>query len=633
MSLLTMESEGGPKSAIVFVDIPENYLPDNDIKCVFLVSAGSLFCIKEKCWIGLFRVGWEKTDEFVTREFVTKAFEENSEVKVNPPSSECTKLEINFSSKTIPPANDTDFYQFCFITGDGNVIGASCPFVISAHRSTTTLESIQSGSSSTELNAKKYENEELEWCPWLDASEEIDDALIVHSKTTLLEKSLAKVVEENGVLREALDEKELENENLRSELEDLQTKISTQAAFIVQHKKQQDNDLKWIEDLQEKLGGLEEDKKFLEEQIKYMKGMIASLEEQKSDLRKDMDLLSKDLHLARGKELQKVCQGYEDRLAESAKAINDLECAYRESKDCVAELKIKHKEELNNMSKSFDGILMQLNAQCSNVENVESQKRDLLKKMESMTHSFVEERKDLIDQIELLEREVQMLAGRGSSEVIQLQKDLQSSRSIIVESEANVRELKIALSDKCKELAKAQENNYSALHRKNTELFECQMELRHIINELDAMKGENILLREKCNGHNGARHALQIAYKHTQKQLSSLKEDHETLSQKYQSLSQESSNDDSSETVQDLKNKVEDLKIRLCIGANAYREKVLQCKLLQKELKKNNDNQVSGQGDESKVQEKASTGSAQESKQSQNGGTLAEVGSTFLGDM
>ena len=624
-----MESEGGPKSAIVFEDIPENYIPENDIICVFLVSTGSAFSIHENCWVGLFRVGWEKADEFVTREFVTKAcVEDSEEMKVKP---ERNKFEIRFSAKTLPPANDTDFYQFCFITGDGNVIGASCPFVISAQKNTTHLESIQSGASSTESSVKKSENEELEWCPWLDASEEIDDALIVHSKTTLLEKSLAKVVEENGTLREALDEKELENEKLRSELEDKEKTISKLATVVLERKKQQDNDLKWIEELQEKQVGLEEDKKFLEEQIRYMKGVIANLEEQKSDLRKDMDLLSKDLHLARGKELQKVCQGYEERLAQSAKVISDLEYAYRISKDSIAELKIKHKEELSNMSKSFDGILMQLNAQCSNVENVESQKRELLKKIESMTQSFMEERKDLIDQIELLNREVQRLAGKESSKAIQLQQDLQSSLSNIVEAEASVRELQLALSDKCRELAEAQDNHDSALHRKNSELLECQMELRHVISELDAVKGENSLLREKCNGHNGARHALQIAYKHTQKQLSSLKEDHETLSQKYQSLSQESRNEDNAETVKELKDKVEDLKIRLCIGANAYREKVLQCRLLQKELKKCN--QAPEQADESKVSENASTSSTQEAKQAQNGGSLAEVGSAILGDI
>ena len=613
-----MEFENGPRSSIVFVDISDAYIPGSDITCTFSVLAASPL-VDENCWVGLFRVGWEEIDESISRVYVGNAYEkDNGEVKITPPLSEGTKAQVTFSASAIPSANDKEFFQFCFITGGGITLGASGPFLICASTVASQLESLSStASSSAESVAKKYETDELEWCPWLDVSEEADDGLLVHSKTTLLEKSLAKVVGENSALRESLEEKDSLIEKLQLEVQDVQAKVSAQAAFIVDCKKQQDNSLIWIEELQEKVGCLEEEKKSLEEKIRQLNGVVVNLEEQKSDLRKDMDLLSKDLQLARGKELQKVCQGYENRLAESVKAISDLECAYRESKDCIAEMKIMHKEELSKMSKSFDDTLNQLNAQCLDFENTESQKQELLHKLEKMTHSFAEERRDLYDQIEHLESKIERLVTRESSELNQLKRDLHSSEVLFAESEANAKELKLLLSSKCDELARVKETLYNSHHRQNGELLDCQMELRHVFSELEAARGENSVLKEKCNGHNGARHALQVAYKHTQRQLSALKEDHETLSKKYLSLSQESKSDDKQETVRELKDRVEDLKLRLCIGANAYKEKVLQCKMLQKELKKYNDSSDVRPADLSNVPEGGSANSEVESKQGQ----------------
>ena len=623
-----MEAEDGPKSGVVFLSISEAYSPGNTIPCTFSITSEYQGKITEKCWVGLFRVGWERIDQYISRTFLSDDVVKDNvkEGKTNPPlpaESNSTTLEIALDVSSIELPNDVEFYQFCFITADGAVLGASCPFSITNQISFT--DNLESTSLSTESTVKTAGNEELEWCPWLDVSEEDDDALLVHNKTTLLEKSLANVVEENSGLRESLEEKDSEIEKLRSELEDMKEKVSVQAAAILRHKKQQDDGLKWIEELQEKNGKIEEDKKALEEQIRCMTVANANLEEQKSDLRKDMDLLSKDLQLARGKELQKVCKGYEDRLAESAKAIRDLESAYRESKEYIEDMKIKHREELNDMSKSFDDVIAKLNAQCSDFENAEIQKRQLLDEIEHMTHSFVKERRDLNDQIDYLEKEIKHMRTRDSSEENQLRRDLHSFQVTVTEMEANIKQLEAALDKKCDELAKVREAHFNFLRKHNTEFQKCEMELKHVSSELDAVKGENNLLKEKCNGHSGARHALQVAYKHTQKQLSSLKDDHETLSQKYQSLSQDSMNGGKEETVKELKNTVEDLKIRLCIGARVYREKALQCKLLQKELKMCNGASGLRPEDDPKMLKKASASSPLKTKQPPNEVTASEV--------
>ena len=622
-----MEVELGPTvSVVVFVNTSEIYLPGKDITCLFSISNEASHYIDENCWVGIYKVGWEETNEYVIREFTKKVISKSKESEVSPPlatSAENSTFKVTFDGCAVPPQSDSEFYQFCFVTGDGRVLGASGPFLVTDNQNAGLPQSFQTGDSSavSSFIATKDEGE-LEWCPWLDVSEDVDDTIIVHSKTTLLEKSLAKVVGENNKLRETVEEDEMEIEKLRSELEDVLQKLSQQSSLILDYKKQQGDDLNWVEDLQEKLADLTEGKTALEKELQTLKGVIKKLEEQNSDLRKDMDLLSKDLQLARGKELQKVCKGYEDRLAESVKAISELESALKEAKHCIADLKVKHKEELTSMSKSFDEILLQLSAKSSNVENVELQKNELLKEIENMTRSFMDERRDLQDQIESLEMRAEQRVKQDSIVIKQLEEKIQNYEIAAANSECTIDELKEALSKKQDEVAKIQEDHYTALHKQNVDLSGWQMEHRRVVSELEGIKQENSLLKEKCNGHNGARHALQVAYKHTQRQLSSLKDDHEKLSQMYQSLNQESNME---ETVKELKNQVEDLKIRLCVGANAYREKVLYCKMLEKELGKLNANSTPSRSGKSQMSRRTSAESSSESKHSRNEDYPVEV--------
>lgn len=607
-----MEESEGPSSSVVFINTSETYVPGKDITCIFSVATEVRPLINKSCWVGIFRVGWERTTDFVTRKFLLNINTSDGGSAQFVSGEE--NLEVAFSSNVVPPANDVDFYQFCFITGDGNVLGASCPFLISASQTKVLVESPQSRSSSVISFASKDEkNEELEWCPWLDVSEDVDDAIILHSKTTLLEKSLAKLVEENNKLREEREENTLEIEKLKSYYEDLVEKVSTQTSAIVYLKKQRVDDQTLIESLEEKLSDHQEDKLLLIKEIHGLKAVITGLEEQKSDLKKDMDLLSKDLQISRDKELQKVSQGYENQLKESAKAITELESELNKSESYIADLKAKHKEELTNMSKSFDDILLQLNTQNSNFENMESQKKELTDKIDEMSHTFIQEKRDLNDEIESLQWQIKQMGSHGNDKVKSLQEELHLSQRSVIELETNIQELKNSLAIQSKELEQMKMDQYASIHKQSAELVEIQMELRRTASELDGVKQENSLLKEKCNGHNGARHALQIAYKHTQRQLSSLKEDHESLSHKYQSLSQEMKGYDQDKALSELQGKVEDLKLRLCIGANAYKEKVLQCKLLERKLKRQDSKSPVMKSSDSQVENSAPTSNAKQS--------------------
>ena len=614
--------ENGPKSVVLFLNTVEVYQPKNEIVCSCSVSTQVIDSINETCWIGIFKVGWELITEYVSREFLVDVAGKQEVVHTSLSSSTDTTLEVRFHESVIPVANDTEFYQFCFVAGDGNVLGASCPFLITDSEGRTLPESLQSkkevASSSTEDGGIR---EDLDWCPWLDASEDIDDAIILHSKTTLLEKALTKAMGENAELRKEILKRNIEMGNLNADLEDAVEKSSVQAMAMLACKKQKENDLKLIEELEEKFDASVKDKKALEDEIHSLKFIAKNLELQKTELKTDMDLLNRDFQIARDKELHKVCQGYEDRLQESAKAISDLGVELNNSKSYIANLKTRHKDEISNMSRSYDSIILQFDAQNSHYKDFELQKQAMENKLDEMSKSFMKEKRDFSDEIEALQTYAANKASEESAKINHLKKELSCSQKSLKKAQTVINDLEEALDKKGDELAEVKGCQYTSLHKQNVEFIESQMELRRVANELVAVKQENSLLKEKCNGNSGARHALQIAYKHTQRQLSSLKEDHETLSERYKCLSNEAKVDSIAETVKELHEQVEDLKLRLCIGANVYKKNVAHCKMMERELKR-----LTSRSSLSRAESpRNNSASAAESKQSGNDYVCSEV--------
>ena len=71
--------------------------------------------------MGLFRVGWSSSRDYCTFEWAL--FSSKTEDNL--------KGEVTFAGRRLPP-EDNHIYQFCYVTSDGRVQGASTPFQFSA---------------------------------------------------------------------------------------------------------------------------------------------------------------------------------------------------------------------------------------------------------------------------------------------------------------------------------------------------------------------------------------------------------------------------------------------------------------------------------------------------------------------
>lgn len=103
-------------SKVQFFDIQESYGCGEPVS--FRCRIVSDLIPSSKDWIGLYRVGWKLTADYVAYEWVSipSGFDQKTE----------KEFVCTFKDKL--PENDEDFFQFCYIDSSGGVCGVSSPF-------------------------------------------------------------------------------------------------------------------------------------------------------------------------------------------------------------------------------------------------------------------------------------------------------------------------------------------------------------------------------------------------------------------------------------------------------------------------------------------------------------------------
>eukprot|EP00794_Sanderia_malayensis_P003430 gene3430-3923_t len=578
-------------STVVFVKTLDVYPPRQSITCQFAFKGGEAQCFEEGCWIGIFKVGWESSDDALAKKCLPTQIEEEFGAVLFSTSNE----EVMFDAGEIPGENDEEFYQFCFITGTGLVLGASCPFQITqiASHEGNISNSFLDLSANVTVDQKNNVSQDLEWCPWDEVSgEDVDDAVFVHSKTTLLEKSLAKVIEENNDLRETIEVKENEIQNMNSELIEFQNQMSATKDILNDKRKQQECDIEQLEELQlavEAANANEENMRIQLVEANKAKGDLSRrLEESKEEVVELIKQLNK-----KEDSLKEVCAEFERKFEASECAITDLKEALCSEKKNIECIRSEYQEEMKKLMWSFDSVLSELASQkeCNDKHCLENQ---ALKDRLEQTHtSRDEELNDLTDMLDRKEATVRELERQLAALRFERQKLVQEFETKLNEAEKKVVSQKNETTRAQAELAAkvlASKDREALLNEElqasREDAAKKQALVKALEDTLHEMKEEAYLLKEKSNGHSGARHALQVAYKHTQRQLAQVKGDRDILVQQCQSLKQQSMDPEENSEVGELKKKVEDLKLRLCFGANAYREKFVECKKLQSAIRR-----------------------------------------------
>ena len=101
------------QDTVAFVNVQKSYPPGEQLKIGYTLSQELKRSTRD--WVGLFKVGWTSSRDYYTFEWAPSLADEN------------LKGEVTFAGRRLPP-EDNHFYQFCYVTSDGRVRGASQPF-------------------------------------------------------------------------------------------------------------------------------------------------------------------------------------------------------------------------------------------------------------------------------------------------------------------------------------------------------------------------------------------------------------------------------------------------------------------------------------------------------------------------
>lgn len=101
------------QDTVAFVNVQKSYPPGEQLKIGYTLSQELKRSTRD--WVGLFKVGWTSSRDYYTFEWAPALADEH------------LMGEVTFAGRRLPP-EDNHFYQFCYVTSDGRVRGASPPF-------------------------------------------------------------------------------------------------------------------------------------------------------------------------------------------------------------------------------------------------------------------------------------------------------------------------------------------------------------------------------------------------------------------------------------------------------------------------------------------------------------------------
>lgn len=115
--------------SVSFSGVLKNYPPGEQLEVHYSLQDDLTPATRD--WVGLFRVGWSSSRDYYTFEWA--------------PTPTDKKGSVVFAGRRLPP-QDKHFYQFCYVSSDGRVRGASSPFQFSstaAHDNVEDLELVE----------------------------------------------------------------------------------------------------------------------------------------------------------------------------------------------------------------------------------------------------------------------------------------------------------------------------------------------------------------------------------------------------------------------------------------------------------------------------------------------------------
>ncbi len=184
-------AENKQTDCVSFKEVLKSYPPGEALAVQYELQED--YKIASRDWVGLFQVGWTSSRDYYTFEWA--------------PTPETNNGTVKFAGRRLPP-EDSHFYQFCYVSSNGRVRGASPPFQF------------------TSASICKHNVDDLELV------EVNEDSLMIlqaksskETKETEIQQQMSSVMESMGTL-------ELEKKTLSEQMSAIQTESQEQSTVL-----------------------------------------------------------------------------------------------------------------------------------------------------------------------------------------------------------------------------------------------------------------------------------------------------------------------------------------------------------------------------------------------------------------
>jgi len=528
---------------VVFHNISESYPTGAHVSCRYVVTSGLEATSRD--WVGLYRVGWSSSRDYVY--FLWAA------PPADPTVENDVESAVMFQAHTLP-ADDGDFYQFCYVSSSGHVRGASTPFQF---RRPGSDDYVAVEDEDDDMMIVKTKTRVLE-----DKIEQAEkDKNEIAKKLSLLEEEreslLTKLVQTDYKLRSAQDK---QNET-RAKLEASEEKVGMLASEL--------QDITLIhEALAEKMNTLEQEKASILFRLSENDNYISSLQSKIKSLVNEKDALSGQV-----KSLEEEKDMLQNYFTNSESSVLTFKAQISLLQQQIAD---KDDECINSGT-----VITQLSDDMRVKDIAVSTIRSELEKQEAVVVVVKEQLTNTADKLKAAEecmkqRQNEINALRAAFEKVA--SGMETSRSESHAYKTSLERITQQYSDERVVWDQQARDFRNDIELKEKEKSYLNAELEQATSTLNSLKERSDVERE------GSMFALRKAHQHLRDQYESTNK--KLLAQEKHVVALMTKQKQMLDVESDLLHEIRDLKERLSMGADEYKLKYLECRRLQTELRK-----------------------------------------------
>ncbi|KAI8519449.1 hypothetical protein Bbelb_027060 [Branchiostoma belcheri] len=501
------------------------------------------------------------------------------------------------------PSDDGEFYQFCYVTSSGEVRGASTPFQsvkLVPGRSWVRTPAQDQGFLSVSAARLHIWNRTraLAFKPrrsidYVEVPDESGEMLVIKERTTVLEENLQKALADKEAL---LNDKETLEEKVRS----LQRNIQELEGTVAQETEKRETVEKEYKDCQDKLASeqqhSQEQKQSADKatnELGLMRVMLEDVNRKLVEKATEIEKLRSEIRAVRV-ERDQLSVKLRNEQEEKELFKSHFTASELENKERSREIR-----ELKNLVREKEFSIEKFKLEVTKLNQNIKEGNKKLQRQESISQADKEHMKGLEERLRNTEDK---LAAAEQSKLL-LAEELSTVSDVRHKAHSDL-ETAVQQVDTLKMRLKKAEENFA---KKEKDLLDEMSVLRggldEILQDKDKIEAELQQYKEEVATTSESTQTSEAKPKAVKEDqaLFFLETAHQNLEERYKDLQKDAlapryvislwascsrTRESLVQSEDDLKHQVDDLKVRLEMGAEAYREKYRECHKLEKTIKK-----------------------------------------------